>query len=136
MKLKIAVSLAVLSSTESLEIAIINLIVPYLSLSITLDRKKLMMFYSYHNMREMGLKLEVRNFDAIILCWDVYKSLQSLLASKNILEHSSPRSLRFSMTMDIKVHYRTSTTLNQSELQFKSSENARKLLDQYLIYDK
>ncbi len=45
-----------------------------------------------------------------------------------------PESLRFSTT-NIKVHNQTSATLNQSELQFKSSANARKLLDQYPIYD-
>ncbi len=38
--------------------------------------------------------------------------------------------------MDKKVHYQTLATLNQFELQFKSSANARKLLDQYPIYDK
>ncbi len=57
-ELKIAVSLAVLHITESLEIAIISLIVPYLSLSITMDRKKVIMLFSYHNVMEVGLKLE------------------------------------------------------------------------------
>ncbi len=38
--------------------------------------------------------------------------------------------------MDTKVDYQTLATLNQSELQFKSSANAIKLLDQYPIYDK
>ncbi len=56
-ELKLAVSLAVLPSAESLKIAIIALIVPYLSLSITMDREKIIMF-SYHNVMEMGLKLE------------------------------------------------------------------------------
>ncbi len=53
----IEVSLAVLSSTEKLKMVIITLIVPYLSLSITMDRKKIMLF-SRHNAMEMGLKLE------------------------------------------------------------------------------
>ncbi len=67
-----------------------------------------------------------------------YKSLQSLLASRNIIERISPRSLRFSITMDTNVHYQTSAMLNQSELQFKSSANVIKLLDldQHSIYDK
>ncbi len=56
-ELKLAVSLAVLLSTESLKIAIITFIVPYLSLSITTDRKKIIMLFSFHVM-EMGLKWE------------------------------------------------------------------------------
>ncbi len=57
-ELKLAVSLKVLPSTESLKIAIIALIVSYLSLSITMDRKKLIMLFSYHNVMEMGLNLK------------------------------------------------------------------------------
>ncbi len=57
-ELKLAISLAVLSTTESLKIAIITLIVPYLSLSITMDREKIIMLFSYHNAMEMVLKLE------------------------------------------------------------------------------
>ncbi len=57
-ELKLAVSLAVLPSTESLKVVIITLIVPYLSLSITMDRKKIIMIFLYHNAMEMGLKLE------------------------------------------------------------------------------
>ncbi len=57
-ELKPTVSLAVLPSTESLKIAIVTLIVPHLSLSITKDRKKIIMLFSYHNVMEMGLKLE------------------------------------------------------------------------------
>ncbi len=57
-ELKLPVSLAVLPSTESLKITIITLIVPYLSLSITIDRKNIIMLFSYHNVMEMGLKLE------------------------------------------------------------------------------
>ncbi len=53
-----AVSLAVLPSTDSMKIAIITHIVPYLSLSITIDREKIIMFFSYHNVMKMGLKLE------------------------------------------------------------------------------
>ncbi len=56
-ELKLVASSAVLPSTESLKIAIITLMVPYLSLSITMDRKKIIMFSS-HNVLEMGLKLE------------------------------------------------------------------------------
>ncbi len=56
-ELKLAVSLAVLPHTESLKTALITLIVPHLSLSITMGKKKIMMF-SYHNVMEMGLKLE------------------------------------------------------------------------------
>ncbi len=52
--MKLAVSLAVLHCTESLKIAIITLIIPYLSLSITMDRKKIIMLFSYHNAMEMG----------------------------------------------------------------------------------
>ncbi len=132
-ELKLAVSLAVLPSTESLRIVIISLIVPYLSLSITMDRKKIIMLFSYRNVMEVGLKLEWEIFLPYILLWDIYKFLQSLLASKNIIEHPSPTSLRFSTTMDTKVNYQTSATLNQSELQFKSSVNARKLLDRILL---
>ncbi len=57
-ELKLAVSLAVLPSIESLKIAISTLIVPYLSLTITMDRKNIIMLFSYHNVMEMGLKLE------------------------------------------------------------------------------
>ncbi len=45
---KLAVSLAVLLSTESLKIVIITLVVPY----------KIIMLFSYHNVKEMRLKLE------------------------------------------------------------------------------
>ncbi len=64
-ELKLAVSLAVLPGRESLKIVIVTLIVSYLSLSITMDRKKIIMWFSYHNVVEMGLKLEERNFYAI-----------------------------------------------------------------------
>ncbi len=57
-ELKLAVSLAVLPSTESRKIAIIILIAAYLLLSITMDKKKIIMLFSYHNVMEMGLKLE------------------------------------------------------------------------------
>ncbi len=57
-ELKLAVSLAVLPSTESLKIAIITLIVQYLLLSTTMDRNKIIMLFSYLNVMEMGLKLE------------------------------------------------------------------------------
>ncbi len=50
-----SIILAVLPSTESLKIAII---VPFLSLSITINRKKIIMLFSYHNVMEMVLKLE------------------------------------------------------------------------------
>ncbi len=53
----------------------------------------------------------------------------SLFKSKNIIEHSSSRSLKLSMTMNTKGHYQISTTLNQSELQFKRSANLRKSID-------
>ncbi len=52
-ELKPAVSLAVLRTAESLKIAIVTLIVSHLSLSITI-----IMMFSYHNVMEMGLKLE------------------------------------------------------------------------------
>ncbi len=58
-ELRLAVSLAVLPSTESVQIAIITLNVPCLLLSITMDRKKIIMLFSYHNVMKMGLKLEV-----------------------------------------------------------------------------
>ncbi len=45
--MKLAVSLAVLPHAESLKLAIITLIVPYLSLSITMDWKKIIMSFSY-----------------------------------------------------------------------------------------
>ncbi len=51
---KLAVSLAVLLNTESLKIAIITFIFPYLSLSVTMDRKKIIMLFSYYNVMEMG----------------------------------------------------------------------------------
>ncbi len=54
-ELKLAISLAVLPSTESLKIVIITLIVPYLSLP---DKKKIIMLFLYHIAMEMGLKLE------------------------------------------------------------------------------
>ncbi len=57
-KLKPAISLAVSPSTESLKIVIPTLTVPRLSLSITTDRKKIVMLFSYHNAIETGLKLE------------------------------------------------------------------------------
>ncbi len=57
-ELKPAVSLAVLPSTEPLKIAIVTLIAPCLSLSITMDRKKIIMLFSYYNVMKMGLKLE------------------------------------------------------------------------------
>ncbi len=57
-ELKLAISLAVLPSTKSLKISIIALIVPYLSQSITMDRTKIIMLFSYDNVMEMGLKLE------------------------------------------------------------------------------
>ncbi len=57
-ELKLAVSLAILPSTESLKIAIIALIVPYLSLSLIMDRINIIMLFSYNNVMEMGLKLE------------------------------------------------------------------------------
>ncbi len=57
-ELKLAVYLAVLPSTKSLKIAIITLIVPRLSPSITMDREEIIMLFSYHNVMEMGLKLE------------------------------------------------------------------------------
>ncbi len=50
-------SLAVLTNTELLKIAIIAQTVPYFSLSITMGMKEIMLF-SYHNVMEMGLKLE------------------------------------------------------------------------------
>ncbi len=56
-QLEPAVSLAVLPYTESLKIVIVTLFIPPLSLSITMDRKKIIMF-SYRNVMEMGLKLE------------------------------------------------------------------------------
>ncbi len=55
---KLAVSLVVLLSTESLKIVIIALMVPYLLLSITMEMKKNIMLFSYHNVMELGLKLE------------------------------------------------------------------------------
>ncbi len=55
---KPAVSLAMLPSTESLKIVIVTLMVPYLLLYITKNRKKIIMLFSYHNVMEMGLKLE------------------------------------------------------------------------------
>ncbi len=57
-ELKLVASLAVLPSTESLKIVIITLVVPYLSLPITMDSKKIIISLSYHNAMEMGLKLE------------------------------------------------------------------------------
>ncbi len=56
-ELKLTVSLSVLPSTESLKIAIITLIVPYLSLSITRDRKKIIMLFSYLN----GIKIRIND---------------------------------------------------------------------------
>ncbi len=53
--LKPAVSPAVLRSTESLKIVIVALIVPHLSLSITMGRKKIIMLFSYRNVMETGL---------------------------------------------------------------------------------
>ncbi len=56
-ELKPAVSLAVLPSTESLKI--VTFLVPRLSLSITIDREKIiMLLFSYYNAVDMGLKLE------------------------------------------------------------------------------
>ncbi len=54
-ELKLAVSLAMLPSTELLKIAISTLIVPYLSLSIIMDGKKIIMLFSYYNGMEMVL---------------------------------------------------------------------------------
>ncbi len=77
-----------------------------------MDKKKIIMLSSYHNVMETGLKLEEWEiFTKKILWCDVYKSLQSFFASKNIIKHTSPRSLRFSMTMDTKVYYQTSATI-------------------------
>ncbi len=92
-------------------------------------QEKIIMLFSFYNVMEMGLKLEVRNFypvNFMVRHIYVYKCLQSLLASKNIIEHTSPKSLRFFKTIDTKVHYQTLATLKQSELQFRSSANARK----------
>ncbi len=55
-ELKSAVSLAVLPITESLKIAVVTLIVPHLSLSITMDRKKIILLFSYNNVMKMELK--------------------------------------------------------------------------------
>ncbi len=94
----------------------------------TMDWKNIIMLFPYHNEMETGLKLEEGNFYAVILWRDIYKSLRSLLASKNIIKHTFPKSLRLSTTMDTKVHCQTSATLNQSELQFKSSANCEKIV--------
>ncbi len=119
--------ISVLPSTESLKIAIITLMIPYLSLSITMDRKNIV------------IKVRrVESFYAVnFVVRYIYKSLQTVfLCLKNIIECTSLRSSCFSMTTDTKVHYTTLATLNQSELKFTSLANARKLLDQYPIYDK
>ncbi len=60
-ELKLAVSLAMLPRTESLKIGIVTLTFPRLSLSIIMDRKKIMLF-SYNNVMETGLKLGLKNF--------------------------------------------------------------------------
>ncbi len=52
-ELKLAALLEVLPSTEPLKIAIIALIVPYLSLSTTIGRKKIIMLFLYYNVMEM-----------------------------------------------------------------------------------
>ncbi len=59
-ELKPAVSLAVLPSTESLKIVILSLLVPRLSLSMTIDRKKkgIMLFSYRNNVMKLRLKLE------------------------------------------------------------------------------
>ncbi len=57
-ELKPAVSLAVLPGTESLWIEIVTLIVSRLSLSVTMDWKKIIALFSYHNAMETGLNLE------------------------------------------------------------------------------
>ncbi len=60
-ELKPAIS-AVLPSTESLKIAIVTLIVPRLSLSIAMDRKKFIVLLSYNNVMETVLKLKSEKF--------------------------------------------------------------------------
>ncbi len=57
-ELKPAVLLAVLPSIELLKFVILTFIVPHLSLSITMGRKKIIMLFSYHNVMETVLKLE------------------------------------------------------------------------------
>ncbi len=56
-ELKPAVSLAALPGADSLKIAIVALVVPHLSLSITMGRKNIIMLFSYRNGMEAGLKL-------------------------------------------------------------------------------
>ncbi len=51
--------------------------------------------------------------------------------SENIIERTSLKSLKFSTTMDTKVHYHILATLNQPRLQFKSSTNPIKSLSHF-----
>ncbi len=103
-ELKLAVSLAVLPSTESLCDRH-----PHCSLLITI--------YYY------GQK---KNYNVIFIPWSDgngikiwrVKSLyvinfmaRHIYKSKNIIEHTSLRSLRFSTTIDTKVYYQTSKTV-------------------------
>ncbi len=64
-----AVLLAVLRSKKLLKIVTVTLVVSRFSLSITTDRKKIIMRFSYHNVMEMRSKLEEREIFTLKILW-------------------------------------------------------------------
>ncbi len=74
-------------------------------------------------------------FESNNYCWIKRKPL-NLKLIRIIINFKKKKRLRFFTTMDTKVRCQTFTTLNQSQLQFRSSANVIKSLDQYPIYDK